>query len=150
MPCLASDQGTEAACLNHYQQLINNTEGIDICLLGMGEDGHTASLFENNLASNLANPEQVISINNADKYPPQRHSFNYSLIKQCRQVFLLACGATKSKALTEAYISPGKSSLPIAQLIEHQQALNNITILADREACKDLSGFIRLENETMN
>ena len=73
-----------------------NGEGFDLILLGMGEDGHTASLFPDNI--NMT--ETVVPSLESDYHKYSRISLGIECINKCRKkVFLL--GKNKGKVLEE-------------------------------------------------
>ena len=78
---------------------------IDICILGMGEDGHTASLFPEakNLqqALNVENPDSLILMDIPEKIPP-RVSLTLPAILSASQHFLLIKGKKKRQILEKA------------------------------------------------
>lgn len=71
---------------------------IDFALLGLGEDGHTASLFPLQEHSNIA---RVVVVDNAPKAPEQRISLNYSTLNSARMVCFLVSGKGKEAALQQ-------------------------------------------------
>lgn len=71
---------------------------LDIALLGMGEDGHTASLFPGNVA--LDNQHRVVAVFNAPKPPAERVSLGITTLRQAKHRIVLTTGASKKTALT--------------------------------------------------
>lgn len=81
------------------------TPPLDWVLLGLGEDGHTASLFPG--ASALAERERwVLGIEDSPKPPPQRVTLTWPLIGRARAVHLLAAGASKRQAVADGLGAP--------------------------------------------
>ena len=70
---------------------------IDIILLGMGDDGHTASLFPNTSALDVC--DQWITVGN--KQTDSRITFTIPLINQANTVIFLVAGANKNTALQQ-------------------------------------------------
>jgi len=84
-------------------------------LLGMGEDGHTASLFPDHPW-----PDQpVIPVENAPKPPPQRVSLSPSSLRACRQMLVLVSGEGKEAAVRAWRAG---ETLPVAQVADLPQA----------------------------
>jgi len=78
----------------------DGTPPLDWVLLGLGEDGHTASLFPGALA--LAERQRwVLGIEDSPKPPPQRVTLTWPLIGRARAVHLLAVGASKQRAVED-------------------------------------------------
>ncbi|MFM2438359.1 MAG: hypothetical protein RLZ55_1178, partial [Actinomycetota bacterium] len=71
----------------------------DVAMLGMGHDGHVASLFPGNAGLTATGPETVIPVLDSPKPPPNRLSFTLSTINTAREVWLVADGETKIDAL---------------------------------------------------
>jgi 6-phosphogluconolactonase len=71
--------------------------GIDIVVLGMGEDGHTASLFPGNAA--LKNPSSVVPVYSAPKAPDERISMGLNTLKNAGECIIIATGKNKRDAL---------------------------------------------------
>ena len=66
-------------------------------LLGLGEDGHTASLFPGH---NLPEQAPVVPVFQAPKHPSERVSLNFSTLSNSRQVLFLVAGESKQNAVT--------------------------------------------------
>lgn len=71
----------------------------DLILLGMGDDGHTASLFPHTLALNEF--YRWVTVGNKDGQP--RITFTVPLINQARHVMFVVAGADKQTALSQVF-----------------------------------------------
>jgi 6-phosphogluconolactonase len=71
----------------------------DLVLLGLGQDGHTASLFPDHSWGNAPDSPDAIAVFDAPKPPPQRISLSAQRLSQSRSVLFLICGADKRDAL---------------------------------------------------
>jgi 6-phosphogluconolactonase len=80
-----------------YSDEIEKSAGLDIILLGMGEDGHTASLFPNNKA--LENNQNAIAVYNSPKAPDERVSLSLNTLKASPCKMVLALGEGKRGAI---------------------------------------------------
>lgn len=89
---MRSELGNEAGAKD-YTQVIQDINALDIILLGMGEDGHTASLFPNN--PGLEDQRPAIPVDHSPKPPKQRISLSAKVIKAGKERIVLACGASK-------------------------------------------------------
>eukprot|EP00808_Paulinella_micropora_P026703 g73565.t1 len=85
---------------------------LDLILLGMGEDGHTCSLFPGHAL--LAESKKLISpITDSPKPPPQRITFTLPLVRAARARAFVAAGAGKVDILPKVLDDPA-SKLPSA------------------------------------
>jgi 6-phosphogluconolactonase len=69
----------------------------DVLLLGVGPDGHVASLFPSNPA--LEDQRPVVPVRNAPKPPPTRISLSMPTIRSAKEVWLVVAGADKANAV---------------------------------------------------
>ncbi len=93
-----------------YQQIINIALPFDLVIVGMGEDGHTASLFPNHQHNKS---ELVHAVFNAPKPPAERVSMSITALSQNRTLLRLITGANKKDSV--AQWRKGKN-LPIATI----------------------------------
>ena len=83
----------------------------DMIHLGMGEDGHTASLFPGH--ATLSDARLAVPVFNSPKPPPERVSMGLSVLNTARQKLILAAGAGKREALARI---EGGEKLPVAMI----------------------------------
>jgi len=86
---------------------------IDFILLGMGDDGHTASLFPD--TDILKQSDSAVAAVYVDKLDSWRISMTFPIINHASQVMVLVSGATKSLVLAEVLMS-GNKKYPIQML----------------------------------
>jgi 6-phosphogluconolactonase len=84
----------------------------DILLLGVGADGHVASLFPE--APALYDERVVIPVRGAPKPPPLRISLSAAAINSAREVWLIAAGEEKAGAVRMALEGAGHTQIPAA------------------------------------
>ncbi|MGD0745216.1 MAG: 6-phosphogluconolactonase [Verrucomicrobiota bacterium] len=89
----------------------NGQPVLDMIFLGMGEDGHVASLFP--VEREAASSDNAIyrAVRNSPKPPPNRVTLGYAAIAAARQVWVLVSGADKEKALRESLYGDGRTPL---------------------------------------
>ncbi|HWX19359.1 MAG TPA: 6-phosphogluconolactonase [Candidatus Binatia bacterium] len=88
---------------------------LDLVLLGMGEEGHVASLFPGEPEEVTTSPAVYRHVV-ASKPPPHRITLGYPAIAAARQVWVLASGAGKEQALRESLRPGGRT--PLARVLE--------------------------------
>ncbi len=85
-----------------------------VIILGMGEDGHTASLFPNDSDSSKAmDSEQNIFFTNSPSNPTRRITCTPKLLLSSKNIFLMLTGENKKEVL----FSAAKNKLPISHFI---------------------------------
>jgi 6-phosphogluconolactonase len=93
---------------------------LDLIFLGMGEDGHVASLFPHEPESAMADQSVYRAIGNSPKPPPNRVTLGYRAIAAARKVWVLASGAGKETALRESLKPEGQT--PLARVLRSSKA----------------------------
>ncbi len=73
----------------------------DVCLLGMGEDGHVASIFPEHPSMDPTTAT-VIGVSDAPKPPSDRISLTLNAINRSRSVWLLVTGEAKAESVARA------------------------------------------------
>ncbi len=99
---------------------------LDLVLLGLGEDGHVASLFPGDVRTASDTVSVFLAVKNSPKPPPQRVTLGHGPIAAAREVWVLASGKGKEAALHESLSTQGQT--PLAQVI---QLRANIKIFSD-------------------
>ncbi len=81
----------------------------DLILLGMGPDGHTASLFPDSAA--LGEPSHLVVANWVAKFSAHRITFTFPVLNRAAEVMFLASGADKADMLRQ--VLEGKNTPPL-------------------------------------
>jgi 6-phosphogluconolactonase len=84
---------------------------LDLIFLGMGEDGHVASLFPGEPGVSISDNAIYRAVKNSPKPPSNRVTLGYAVITMARQVWVLVSGTGKEVALRESLFSKGRTPL---------------------------------------
>lgn len=103
----------------------------DTVFLGMGEDGHVASLFPGESEETMADPALYRPVV-AAKPPPHRITLGYDAILSAESVTALVSGSGKESALRDSLSPEGKT--PLARVVQRR---TSIRILADVKLAGD-------------
>jgi 6-phosphogluconolactonase len=108
----------------------------DLILLGIGPDGHTASLFPGQPEPSAPSADLVVAVHDSPKPPPDRISFTYRLINAAHNIMFVVTGADKAEALNGVlHGPPNRAHLP-AQGV--QPTAGSLVWLVDRAAAQAL------------
>lgn len=114
-PMPARDGDARQAALRYAAELAEfGRPGPPFCVsvLGMGEDGHVASLFPEHRA--VASHEPVVAVLDSPKPPPERITMTLPLINTAAEVLIIATGSQKADAVGLLINAPGPLQLPAA------------------------------------
>ncbi|HKI69363.1 MAG TPA: 6-phosphogluconolactonase, partial [Verrucomicrobiae bacterium] len=104
-------QKAEAEIRQIASRSLKNQPVLDLILLGMGEDGHVASLFPDESEALVASPAVYRAVKNSPKPPPNRVTLGYPAIAAAQKVWVLVSGAGKERSLTDSLNASGQTSL---------------------------------------
>jgi 6-phosphogluconolactonase len=108
----------------------------DILLLGIGPEGHVASLFPGMPA--LYDERPAVAVRGAPKPPPTRLSLTYPSINAAKEIWILAAGAEKAGAVALSLTDAGPKQVPAAGARGRQRTL----FLLDTEAAAQVPAGI--------
>ena len=133
---------SQAAASEYEQQLRratntspSNSPTLDLVLLGLGEDGHTASLFPGSPA--LRDNKSLIAVTQSPKDPPTRLTMTLGVINQASVILFLVAGVGKA-GVVRAILDPkteAERQLP-ASLVAPEEG--RLIWLLDRAAAAEL------------
>ncbi len=95
---IPAEQGPEEGA-RRYSETLRGLEDFDLVLLGLGEDGHTASLFPGNDIGDDEHAPDALAVRNAPKPPAERISLSAARLSRSQQVFFLVAGEAKRAAV---------------------------------------------------
>lgn len=84
---------------SRYAALLEPVDMFDLVLLGLGEDGHTGSLFPGHELARAASAPSVLAVFQAPKPPPERVTLGAHRFGQAREVIFLVAGEGKRDAV---------------------------------------------------
>jgi 6-phosphogluconolactonase len=120
---MPTELGTEQAKLA-YQAVIADRLPFDMVLLGMGEDGHTASLFPGHVHND---EESVHAVYNSPKPPPERITLSAKTLSSTRRLLFIITGASKRAAVKQWQ---GGEILPVTTINPE----SGVTVYFDKDA----------------
>lgn len=109
---MRGEQADLAAAARDYEEELAKTCGaadaglpaLDVVLLGMGADGHTASLFPHTAA--LSEGRRAVVASEVPQLSTRRITITYPLIERARSSLVLVTGASKADVLAEVLEGP--------------------------------------------
>ena len=118
--------------IGHFAYQRKSLPTFDLILLGVGEDGHAASLFPG--MGNLADPDAVTVPVSLPHLKNDRISLSLSVINNARYVIFLVLGAHKMEIMRKIFEE--KFACPASQV---DPANGELVFLLDKEAARKLS-----------
>jgi len=109
----------------------------DVLLLGMGAEGHTASIFPESPAA--YDDRAVVAVRGAPKPPPTRLTLTFEAINCAAEVWLLVAGAEKAPIVSLALAGAGRVQVPAAGVRGRRRTL----WLLDQAAASELPAELR-------
>jgi 6-phosphogluconolactonase len=123
---LASDAaGSIEEAVNDYALALENVD-LDLNILGLGPDGHVASLFPG--LADIDDTRSVFAITDSPKPPAVRLSFTMKQINSAQEVWIVAAGESKAEAVTK--MIEGDLSIPASYV----RGNSHTRLIVDTEA----------------
>lgn len=105
----------------------------DLVMLGMGEDGHTASLFPNTTA--LKETKRWVVANHIPQKKTWRMTFTYPLINKAKNIVVYVLGKNKRNMLQKVFLEEHTPPFPVSLI---GTPTNKALWIVDTNACGDL------------
>ena len=97
---IPAERGAQQAAQD-YADTLRGVGDFDLVLLGLGEDGHTASLFPSHNLGAEPNAQDALAILDAPKPPPQRVSMSAARLSRTRAALFIVEGESKRDAVAQ-------------------------------------------------
>jgi 6-phosphogluconolactonase len=111
----ASDSGVgdvEAAAASYSEEIREHDTGrFDVVMLGVGPDGHVASLFPGSPQLDVED-RVAVAVTDSPKPPPQRVSLTYGALNRSAEVWFLVSGEGKAEAVAKAHAGTDRHEIP--------------------------------------
>ena len=129
MPALGGPDGTDAdaAAARYADELAaaasadRDVPEFDVLLLGMGPEGHTASIFPESPAAH--DERTAFAVHGCPKPPPTRISLGFTAINTAREVWMVVAGDDKAPMVAMALGGAGRVQVPAAGVEGRSQTL---------------------------
>lgn len=127
LPLYLDDEAPEAACVRVRSAFQRDFQDrLDFLLLGLGEDGHIASLFPGRAFTDSV----VLVVSDSPKPPALRITFTLPVLVQAQEALLLAVGNAKLEALQR--LQRGDPALP-ASALPHLNVITDLKAFASEQ-----------------
>lgn len=132
----------EQECIR-YEQLLKELGGVDLQLLGIGQNGHigfnepgTPFSTRTHIVTLAKNTREANSrfFNSLDEVPTHALTMGIASILESKEILLLVSGESKAEALSKFMNGEKSEEFPASALKHHE----NVTVIADRDALKYL------------
>ncbi|MFC3449160.1 6-phosphogluconolactonase [Amycolatopsis speibonae] len=103
----------DAAAAAYAELLTPEVPAFDVMLLGLGGEGHTASIFPESPAV-YEQDRPVVAVRDCPKPPPTRISLTLPAIRRAQDIWLVTGGDAKADAVAQALAGAGEVQIPVA------------------------------------
>jgi 6-phosphogluconolactonase len=130
---MEGELGPERGAQRYAQALRERLAGrpvpvLDLIVLGIGPDGHVASLFPRAPMLQAGEDEVCLPVHDSPKPPPERITLSLAVLRSARRCLLLATGAAKADAISAMLAEP-TPSVPASLLVRER-----LTVVVDDAA----------------
>lgn len=131
VPAQSDEVPTPEASADAYARTFAEagSPAFDVLLLGMGPDGHVASLFPGHEALSVTG-RPTVGVHGSPKPPPERVSLTYDAIQAAREVWVVAAGAEKAAAVASALRGAPVETTPASGALGTERTLWLVDIAA--------------------
>lgn len=135
MPSTETAADVEAGAASYGMEMRGDGAGeFEVLMLGIGPDGHVASLFPGHPALDV-DDQIAVGVRDSPKPPPERISLTFGALHHCRSLWMIASGDSKADAVAAALADTGSVHQTPARGVSGQ--VDTVWFL-DREAASHL------------
>lgn len=138
MPAAGSLSLDDAAAAYSREVREDGSGLFEVVMLGMGPDGHVASLFPGHPALDV-HDQIAVAVSDSPKPPPQRISLTYDALNRSRSIWLLATTGQKAQAVSTALSGADADEIPAAGVHGREETV----WFLDKEAAAGLPPTLR-------
>jgi glucosamine-6-phosphate deaminase len=140
------EMDSDKAC-NDYNKIIRQNGGVDLQLLGLGNNGHIGfnepgEAFEKETHCVKLSHSTVEAnsrfFENIDEVPKEAYTMGIKAIMQAKKIIVVVNGSGKADIVKEAFFGPVTPKVPASVLQLH----NDVTLIGDKEALAKIHDFI--------
>lgn len=122
MPSTADAADVDAGAAAYAAELREHGSGeFDVVMLGIGPDGHVASLFPS--FPQLDSTDIAVGVTGSPKPPPERISLTFAPLNRAKSVWFLVSGEGKSSAVAQALGGADRHDIPAAGVVGHEETI---------------------------
>ena len=122
MPSTADAADVDAGAAAYAAELrVHGSGEFDVVMLGIGPDGHVASLFPG--FPQLDSDEIAVGVTGSPKPPPERISLTFAPLNRARSVWFLVSGDGKADAVARALGGADPHDVPAAGVTGHDETI---------------------------
>ncbi len=131
MAALSDEVPTPEASAEAYEAELAaaGSPAFDVLLLGVGPDGHVASLFPGHEAVEVTG-RAAVGVHGSPKPPPERVSLTFDAIRGAREVWVVASGSEKAQAVASALRGAPATTTPAAAALGSERTLWLVDVAA--------------------
>lgn len=118
----ASDSAEASATAYGESMRASGAGAFDVMILGVGPDGHVASLFPGHPAQ-LTTDAIAVAVHDSPKPPPDRVSLTFEALRRSREVWFVVAGADKAEAVVHGTNGAGPDVSSAAQVTGEERTL---------------------------
>ncbi|WP_127346673.1 6-phosphogluconolactonase [Pseudidiomarina mangrovi] len=133
LKCLPLSLISLGGSLSEVQQRLASLPTFDVVILGMGDDGHTASLFpcSAELQHGLTTSDDALLVQPTTA-PHQRITLSKQRLLNSRHIYIHVSGASKAAVLQQALLQGPDTAMPIRAFLRQQQVPVTVMLAAPR------------------